>query len=199
MVRVYGLWPRLQSLVGSRLVREEEEAPAFPFACKLSRGFCDVLVVSPASANTVAKVVRGISDTLITNAIAQAGKGRVPVIIVPTDLRAGKLTTRLPYSLDASLCGCDRCPPAERCPSRAIGFSPERGSSALNLTKCEGCGLCLQTCTRGAITFGREIEIYIRPLDAENARKLYDIPYVAVLDHPYRISEAVEELKGKAL
>ncbi|TIM81768.1 MAG: flavoprotein, partial [Mesorhizobium sp.] len=36
------------------------------------------VVVAPASSNTVAKCVHGISDTLATNVFAQAGKCRVP-------------------------------------------------------------------------------------------------------------------------
>ncbi|MEM2481366.1 MAG: flavoprotein [Candidatus Hadarchaeales archaeon] len=195
VVRVYGLWSRIQSLLQDRMVREEEQAPAFPLACRFSTGSWRALVVSPASANTVAKVVHGIADTLLTNAIAQAGKGGVPVIIVPTDLRAGKLRTRLPYSLDLSLCGCVECPPAKKCPAGAIKFSGQR--SSLDLTKCEGCGLCLEACPRGAITFGKEIEIYVRPLDAENARKLRGIPNVTVLDSPHRISEVLHQLEEK--
>jgi len=43
------------------------------------------LVVSPASSNTVAKAVAGISDTLVTNCFAQAGKCRVPAIVFACD------------------------------------------------------------------------------------------------------------------
>lgn len=45
-----------------------------------------VLVLSPATSNSVAKAVCGISDSLITNLFAQAGKNRVPIIILPTDI-----------------------------------------------------------------------------------------------------------------
>jgi flavoprotein len=44
-----------------------------------------VLVVAPATSNSVAKFVHGISDTLVTNIFAQAGKSRVPIIVYPTD------------------------------------------------------------------------------------------------------------------
>ena len=42
-------------------------------------GVYHTLVVAPATSNTVAKCVFGISDTLATNVFAQAGKCRVPV------------------------------------------------------------------------------------------------------------------------
>jgi flavoprotein len=43
------------------------------------------LVVAPATSNTVAKCVLGISDTLVTNGFAQAGKCRVPAIVFACD------------------------------------------------------------------------------------------------------------------
>lgn len=45
-----------------------------------------VLVIAPATSNSVAKFVRGISDSLITNLFAHAGKNRVPIIVLPTDV-----------------------------------------------------------------------------------------------------------------
>lgn len=43
------------------------------------------LVVAPATSNTVAKMVWGIADTLVTNIYAQAGKCRVPSIVFACD------------------------------------------------------------------------------------------------------------------
>ena len=48
-------------------------------------GLYHTLIISPATSNTVAKCVAGISDSLATNAFAQAGKTRVPIIIFPCD------------------------------------------------------------------------------------------------------------------
>jgi dihydromethanopterin reductase (acceptor) len=42
-------------------------------------------VVAPATSNTVAKMVCGISDTLVTNIYAQAGKQRIPSIVFACD------------------------------------------------------------------------------------------------------------------
>ncbi|MEP9369861.1 flavoprotein [Xanthobacter sp. VNH20] len=53
------------------------------------------LVVAPASSNTVAKCVYGISDTLVTNCFAQAGKCRVPGIVFACDT-APELITMAP-------------------------------------------------------------------------------------------------------
>ena len=44
------------------------------------------LIVAPATSNSVAKFTRGISDSLITNLFAQAGKNRIPIAVLPTDV-----------------------------------------------------------------------------------------------------------------
>lgn len=43
------------------------------------------LVIAPATSNTIAKMVCGISDNLVTNLYAQAGKTRVPSILFACD------------------------------------------------------------------------------------------------------------------
>jgi flavoprotein len=57
-----------------------------PLVARLFTGAYSVLVIAPATSNSVAKFVHGIADTLVTNLFAQAGKSRVPVIVYPTDL-----------------------------------------------------------------------------------------------------------------
>lgn len=43
------------------------------------------LVIAPATSNTIAKMVCGVSDNLVTNLYAQAGKTRIPSIIFACD------------------------------------------------------------------------------------------------------------------
>ncbi len=56
-----------------------------PPIMRLFSGKYRLVVVAPATSNTVAKMVCGISDTLVTNLFAQAGKLRLPAIVLPTD------------------------------------------------------------------------------------------------------------------
>jgi flavoprotein len=49
------------------------------------QGAYHTVVIAPATSNTVAKMVCGISDTLVTNVYAQAGKCRVPSIVFACD------------------------------------------------------------------------------------------------------------------
>src|SRR5271157_5863363 len=64
----------------------QEKKPSSPVVVRLFGGTYSVLVVAPATSNSVAKFVYGISDTLATNLFAQAGKSRIPVVVYPTDL-----------------------------------------------------------------------------------------------------------------
>jgi flavoprotein len=52
------------------------------------QGCYHTLIIAPATSNTIAKMVYGISDTLVTNLYAQAGKTRVPSIIFACDTAA---------------------------------------------------------------------------------------------------------------
>jgi len=61
-------------------------------------GVYHTLVVAPATSNTVAKCVLGISDTLVTNVFAQAGKCRVPAVVFACDT-APELETEAPKGM----------------------------------------------------------------------------------------------------
>ena len=61
-------------------------------------GVYHTLVVAPATSNTVAKCVFGISDTLATNVFAQAGKCRVAAIVFACDT-APELETEAPKGM----------------------------------------------------------------------------------------------------
>jgi dihydromethanopterin reductase (acceptor) len=61
-------------------------------------GVYHTLVVAPATSNTVAKCVFGISDSLVTNVFAQAGKCRVPAIVFACDT-APELETEAPKGM----------------------------------------------------------------------------------------------------
>jgi len=96
VVKWYGLWEELEKISPNIMV---EESANFPFiAGPLQLGKFKFLLVAPATANTVAKIVNGIADTLVTNAVAQAHKGNVPIYILPVDreTETGKITTILP-------------------------------------------------------------------------------------------------------
>jgi flavoprotein len=75
---------RLERLHPGVRIIKDTTASAAPVG-QFYHGVYHTLVVAPATSNTVAKCVYGISDSLATNVYAQAGKCRVPSIVFACD------------------------------------------------------------------------------------------------------------------
>ncbi len=183
VLKMYGLFETVKSVTGGKyreLIREEDQRDSFPMTGRFSLRTYDMLVVSPTTSNSIGKIVNGIADTLITNAVAQAGKGLVKTYIIPVDLESGDLKTVLPSKLELDLCqNCETCTASAVCPNDAINPGVE-----INLLKCKGCGECQTACTFGAVSGGRIITIHMRDIDIQNTTKLYDFEGVNILNHP---------------
>ena len=94
VVKWYKKWLNLTEAVKRVKV---EKTPNIPFyAGPLQLGKYDLFLVCPVSANSVAKIVHGIADTLITNCIAQAIKGGMNVHIFPSDQDLEPISTSRP-------------------------------------------------------------------------------------------------------
>ena len=174
VLKMYGLYERVEKF-------------SYPITGRLSLGKYDLTIVSPATANTVSKIVYGIADTLVTNAVAQSGKGAVPVYMVPVDIHPGPIDTVLPSKIELSKCqDCDDCVAALSCEQGAI--IPH---SEIDLTKCIGCGLCRNSCPYDAISEGKIITIYMRDIDIENTRKLESIDNIKIFETPDEILDKI--------
>lgn len=74
-----------------------EGGPNSPFlAGPLQVGYYDALIIAPMTSNSVAKIVCGIGDTLVTNVVSQTAKGSTPIYILPVDREMGTVTTYSP-------------------------------------------------------------------------------------------------------
>ena len=94
VVKWYKQWHYLTETV-KRV--HSEKSPNIPFfAGALQIGKYDMFLLCPVSANSVAKIVYGIADTLITNCVAQAIKGGVIVYIFPSDQDLEPIVTSRP-------------------------------------------------------------------------------------------------------
>ena len=80
VLRLYRLEERLQ---GRPLFRDRMASA--PLSGRFAQGVYRALVIAPATSNTVAKCVLGLSDSLVSTFFAQAGKSDVPVAVLPTD------------------------------------------------------------------------------------------------------------------
>jgi archaeoflavoprotein AfpA len=94
IVKWYKKWLALTEAVRKVKV---EKTPNIPFyAGPLQLGNYDMFLVCPVSANSVAKIVYGIADSLITNCVAQAIKGGQTVYIFPSDQDIEPIVTSRP-------------------------------------------------------------------------------------------------------
>jgi archaeoflavoprotein AfpA len=94
VMKWYHLWDKIQRDFNNFKV---DAGPNSPFiAGPLQMGYYDFLLIAPATANTVAKIVYGIADTLVTNAVSQTAKGKTPIFILPVDLKRGTVKTYAP-------------------------------------------------------------------------------------------------------
>jgi archaeoflavoprotein AfpA len=94
VVKWYKMWLALTKAVEKVKV---EKTPNIPFyAGPLQLGKYDLFLVAPVSANTIAKIVYGIADTLITNCVAQAIKGDQTVYTFPSDQDIEPIVTSRP-------------------------------------------------------------------------------------------------------
>lgn len=94
VLRMYRLKPEFPE---STRVLRDKTASSVPVG-EFYHGVYHTVVLAPASSNTVAKCVLGISDNLATNVFAQAGKCRVPAIVFACDT-APELETMAPHGL----------------------------------------------------------------------------------------------------
>jgi dihydromethanopterin reductase (acceptor) len=186
VLKMYGLYERIETITGgyyNELVKEKDQKFSYPITGRFSLGKYDLLIVSPATSNTIGKIVNGIADTLVTNAVAQSGKGRVKTYIIPVDIESGDLETVLPSKLELDVCqNCEPCEAAVTCPNQAITPGVE-----INLLQCKGCGVCQTVCPFNAIIGGKKITIHMRDVDIQNTRKLYGFRDIEVLPHPSEV------------
>ena len=94
VVKWYKQWNYLTETVKKV---KSEVTPNIPFyAGALQIGKYDMFIVCPVSANSVAKIVYGIADTLITNCVAQAIKGGIVAHLYPSDQHLEPIVTTKP-------------------------------------------------------------------------------------------------------
>ncbi len=186
VLTMYGLYERVAAVTGGRykeLAKESDQRYSYPISGRFSLGKYDMLIISPTTSNTVAKIVHGISDTLVTNTVSQAGKGGVKTIVIPVDLKPGDVKTILPAKLELNSCAdCDECKAYKACPNDAIIPKQE-----IDLLKCTGCGTCEDACPFNAIKSGKIVTIHMRSIDVENAQKLVIMENITVLEEPIDI------------
>lgn len=194
VLQLYGYTNTINNIItknkNNQLIKDEDQQYSYPFSGKITEYKYDLIIIAPATANTTAKIVHGIADTLITNVAAQSGKGRIPLLIIPVDQKEGLLQTQIPPYIDKKLCKKhDPCYANRYCPEDAI--HPPK----IDATKCTSCKKCEKKCPENAIITDKIIEIYIRKIDADNAKHLNDIENITTLEKPEEILEKIRKME----
>jgi archaeoflavoprotein AfpA len=94
VIKSYKLYEQLKQDFVKVWVEVNSNSPFIAGSLELGR--FEFLLIAPATSNTVAKLAAGITDTLLCNSAIMALKGFVPVYIMPSDYRVGKVVTKLP-------------------------------------------------------------------------------------------------------
>jgi dihydromethanopterin reductase (acceptor) len=188
VLKAYGLWDKLNEICSGEYLEEiitsKSEGKSFPTTGRFFLKKYDALIVSPTTTNTVAKIVHGISDTLVTNAVSHAMKAMTPVYIVPVDTKEEEKETVLPNYVDRDICeNCAKCPPQEICEEGAFG------DRKIDLLKCTACGDCVFVCEHGAVIEGKVVRLKVRKVDADNVKRLNEMEFVSVLEGMGEIRE----------
>lgn len=195
VVRMYGLWNKLNLISNGNYLQEilveKRKDPGFSNSGRFIFGLYELLIVSPATGNTVAKIVYGIADTYATNAVAQAQKADIPIYILPTDQKEGYVTTTLPNRIERKECKfCVPCPLVDACPYSAIKIT--KGIPRIDSRLCQGCGICITSCEFEAVKIKEKKRLHMRKIDIENFNKLKSMEKITVLEHPKQIESVIE-------
>jgi dihydromethanopterin reductase (acceptor) len=190
VVRMYGLEDELSFISNGDYLEEvfpeTQQGKSWPKTGRFLLDKYDALIISPATSNTVSKIAYGTADSLVSNAVAQAVKGGVPVFVVPVDI-AGVVVSELPFAIARELCQkCDNCPPRENCPNDAI-------FEQIELLKCTGCGICKDICNFKAIK-GGPVELKVRDVDTRNVEIMKGLEGITVLEEPEDVIQAIKKL-----
>jgi archaeoflavoprotein AfpA len=94
MLKFYRLEEELKNNFSKVAVESSSNSP-FLAGMMQSRKY-EFLLIFPATSNTVAKLVNGIGDTLITNSAIMSLKAFVPVWVMPVDYKENVISTKLP-------------------------------------------------------------------------------------------------------
>jgi len=189
VVRIYGLKDALDVVSPGgyyqEVITEVNAGVSCVYSGRFTLGRYKALFIAPATSNTVAKIICGISDTVVTTIVSQAIKGAVPVYILPSDVSE---ETTIPCYIDRRSCiGCMEC--IDVCPYKAISLV--ESLPRINLLKCYGCRVCEEICPVNAISCFEKAKIKIRDVDRENINKLKTLDGITVIEKPSSILKIV--------
>jgi len=201
VARIYGVLDKASSVAtGGRyggVYRDSSSSgvaeDGVPIGGRVSLGRYDVVVVAPATSNTLAKIAHGVADTLPTIAASQALKTGIPLLILPSDYAEESVTT-MPCRIIDEMCNrCRLC--VDACPYDAIHVLPG-GDVRIDYGLCRGCERCVAACPVEAIRCWEESTVSPSPIDLENLARLKATSGVYIANSSGELIEKLRILLG---
>lgn len=187
VARAYGVFDEINKSCWEIII-DSDQGYSTPFTGRFARGAFDLVVVAPCTANTVAKIVHGVADNIVSNVVAMALKHETPVYILPTDYKKTAKSVK-PLIVSLNCRNCKPCKPLDECPVNALYCGETR--VYVNLLECIACMDCISNCPFNAISFGDEVTVHCRSLDLANTRKLKEVDGVTVFTDPKKILKEI--------
>lgn len=189
VLRMYGLKDKIESLLTgdypTGVIYESEQSPGYHVTGRLYLGVYSAVVISPATMNTVSKIVYGIADSLISNLAMHSLKALTPLFILPVD--AIESRSKVPIIIDRSKCiYCSSCSAAKSCPHNAL-VENTYYKVVVKPENCTRCYLCIPKCPYNAIIFDKEIVVKPHPHYLAIIEKLMSIRGIHVVTSIYDI------------
>lgn len=196
VARIFGVLPKIKSMASGNYYEEflvEDEG--MYYIGRMNMGKYKVLIIAPATANTIAKMVYGIADNIASALYAQALKSSIPTIILPTDIpsKEGYIEVEAPCYIDRSICidtRCISCRIVDVCPVKAINMVDN--FPRIDLSKCIGCEECARKCLNKAVKCWEKIKIKPRNIDLENIESLKKNNYTHIVLNIEQFIERIE-------
>jgi dihydromethanopterin reductase (acceptor) len=175
------------------VIFESDEGYSFPTAASASIDKYDLVIISPATGNTVSKLANGIADSLLTNLGIMASKSpTTKIIVLPTDYQEGKVKSYLPIMLNSDFCKkCSECSALWACKPGAI--RRKRSKIRLNRLLCTGCLECVRYCRYGVISFLEETTVVVQKREAAMAQKLAKHSKFTVVKNPQELHKIISK------
>lgn len=195
--RIFGVLPIVRSIASGKYYEEFlVESEGMYYIGRLNLKRYTALVIAPATANTIAKIVNGIADNIASALYAQAIKGGVDVYILPTDIpsESGYIITETPCHVDRDVCktyNCTKCLTEDICPVNAITII--EGFPRIDLSKCIGCERCMYACPFKAVKCWEKIYLEPRDIDLRNIDILKKQKYTYVASNVNELIEKIRE------
>ncbi len=197
VARIYGILDKLGNIatggrydgIYSNVSESGITSDGVPLGGRVSLRRYKLVVVAPASTNTVAKIVCGIADTPPTLVVNQALKSNVPAIIFPSDYEERALT-HLPCYIDEEKCNlCYKC--VDACPNNAIYVDEKY--PRINYRLCRGCEACKEACSVSAIRCWEKTYYTPSKIDLKNVEKLRSLEGITVVDNLLDLEKRIIE------